>query len=310
MFIETISEEINSEMLLIKSIDDIVLKLKEILIYMKVSINLGSSANLIIQNFKNYFQHLLNKRRVLIKSIIETRKKAAIFIQSKLRGFKIQKLAKAILKLLQSNFCLESMIKNVSILTLRIYLSLGMTQNIDFQYCKIRKTYVLYIPRELITKHSIKVNFIADGKIFIDPNYRTDYDGSGSFYNIIEFKKFVEAEEDKKEYIEMVTKQLHYRLKDINKNNISSSDDDETDDMKNPSKGSLLTLQSKKTQSYFRTSSHMEIKLKDSIQKSFHRVNTISNLRMPKPILKSPSSQSSLNKLKKVSFTNIMTYDY
>jgi hypothetical protein len=295
---------------LMNSQNHMIHKLKSILLLLKISIDLENGIELIKHNFKLFISAVSTKRGLITKSIIEQRRKSAIFLQSHMRVFKIRKSVRNVLKRLETNFCLISMVRNVHKLALKIYLSNGKTQSYDFEFCNIRETYVLYFPKELTTKSSIKVNFIADGQVFIDPNHKTEYDGS-SFYNLIEFKKFIELEREKEEFVQFMVKQMKYES--MTKDRCaSSSDDDDTDDANVPTRSKVRNLttsfQGRNSISF---NSPVNIRWSATFSgRKDKRVNTVSNLHMPKPILKSPTSQASLNKLKKVSFTNILTYDY
>jgi hypothetical protein len=279
-------------------------KLKSILLSLKISVDVKTSIKTIKEKLKQFNTTIHQKKRQLISSLLAQRLKSATYLQSYMRAYKIRKPVQKILKRLEGNYCFVSLIKHVNNLLLKIYLTNGSTQILNFEYCNVRQSFVIYIPKDLITKTSIKVNFIADGKVFIDPNHRTEYEGP-NFYNIIEFKKFVEAEKEKQEYIQSMMRLLRYSKVNTKDNDISSSDDEDTDDANIPrQKGAF-----KGRNSISFNTVHIKYKPIYLIRKD-KRVNTVSNLHMLKPILKSPNSKGSLNKEKKVSFTNILTFNY
>jgi hypothetical protein len=297
--------------------DGAVESLKRYVFKLKIFFDTFSAIEFIKRELRVFSENLKIKKKIIINNIINSRLRSAVYLQTFLRSFKIHKQVQKILKKLQNNFCIVSMIKGVKKMILKIYLNKNKTQELDFEYCPIRETYVLYLPKDiLMSKNFIKVNFIADGKIFIDSHYKTDYEDS-SFYNIIELKKFLEIEKEKAEHMRTIL--LCLRFKQITPRG-SSSDDDDLDtsdargeDFKNNFKRPNYKKRMRNSISYETT--ELLKKLKSNTDMHLPKVNTCTDLKMIKPILKSPST-SGLNLKsnatpKKVSFTNILTsYDY
>jgi hypothetical protein len=285
---------------------------KEKLLILKILHSRRSAACRILSSLKEYKRVMESKRHELVKHILNKRIWAADFINNHFKGFNVRKKAKPVITRLKDNFCIISQIKYVKKIYLKVFpagkAGKASPQQFDFEYCHIRQQFVLYIPKDILQNRSIKVNFIADNKVFIDPYFRTDYDQDGHFYNIIEYEKFMKLESDKVEYIDnimasLVNRQYH---------RFRYSEDEEI--VNKMSTGSICLSSTKhcarnsisfsyNTAMAFRHPTHTSAVV-------LPRIKTFGNLISPKSILRGPASTNSLNKAKKVSFTNIVTYDY
>ena len=154
-----------------------------------------------IEKIQNFLMKIKSKRTLLIHILLDKRRENSITIQRYFRFFTMRKLIKKINHREETNFSIVSSIKYVKHIDLKVYLSDNQFKIFPFEFCKLRKLFVLYIPRNICNKRVFKVNFIADGKIIIDPIYKADYDVSklGMFYNILDFNKIEKFEKIQRE---------------------------------------------------------------------------------------------------------------
>lgn len=204
-------------------------------------------------------------------------------------------------------------------------------KNLKFSFCKIRDVFVLYIPRTVVRGKIFKVNFIADGKIVIDPTFRSDYDKSGRFYNIIDFRQIEENEYNYalensrivKYYGQLYKKSLEYQkemLEYFSKNHMareetnenSSSNDDFTEEAKTPNKNRRNSKRNftggpRRSMDFGGSSFTKKPAIKSGSGFPLFQLgkfnNTHSNLNYPKSILRSPGTSRNSLGSKRVSFS-------
>ena len=141
-------------------------------------------------------------------NILTARKEAAKIIHTKLKFLYYIKEVRRLIMKEEENFCIVSKIKNVKKLMMQVFVKDEKIKNFEFEYCKIRKAFVLYIQRKTAKGSVYKVQFIADKRVVIDPVYRTDYDKKGNFYNLIDFILIEKKEKNHKEEKERIMKYL------------------------------------------------------------------------------------------------------
>ena len=152
---------------------------------------------------KAYLRHLNKKKQLIqiIKNKIRYDLKNSLnkIITSYLNySFRIN--AKKIIEKEKSHFKILCMIKSAKIVQIKVYSHSDKDNKIlNFDFCSIQQCFVLYIKKSTVSLSTFKVNFIADGKIVIDPMYRAHYDEKGNFFNIIDFKKINELENERKQ---------------------------------------------------------------------------------------------------------------
>lgn len=139
---------------------------------------------------------LTNKEKqvIVFKKIIKERNYFALLLQDKLRTLKYQNEVRNLIKKKSEYFFILFRIKNVKCVSLDVFLRDNTVKRFDFEYCKILDSFILYIPKIQASGQVFRVHFICDGKIVIDPMYRTCEDERGNFYNLIDFVK-IEANE-------------------------------------------------------------------------------------------------------------------
>jgi hypothetical protein len=249
-----------------------ILEVKKSLVLLKIQL----TRKIAMEKIANKISEIwLRKKKLLVSRILEYRNKSANLIQSHWRKSKIQTSVKSIIEKEKHCFCLTSKIKNVYKLDLRVYSS-NPPKYFNFDYCEIKESFVLYLPKIIVKNTVLRANFIADDKIFIDPTYRTDYDSNGNFYNLIDFKIFEEFEKEKSYELNQLKVEISRK--------VSSIDDFECGKM-----GRNFSL------NYLRNT----IPFTNRIP-----MKTMRNLPSLKPCLKSSDSYSNLNgeKRKRVSF--------
>ena len=170
-----------------------ILEMKKTFMLLKIQL----SRKLAMEKIANKISEMWKRKKAtIIEQILNYREQCANLIQSHWRKNKIRTTVQQIIEKEKHCFCLTSKIKNVYKLDLRVY-SVSPPKHLNFNYCDIRELFVLYIPKKSVRNAVIRVNFIADDKIFIDPTYRTDYDSNGNFFNIIDFNMFEEYEKER-----------------------------------------------------------------------------------------------------------------
>ena len=249
----------------------------------------------------------------LIDRIIKEREKKAVLIQRCFRYYLKRNLIREINGKEEYNFTVACSIKHANKLELKVYLSEDEYKIFPFEYCKLRNMFVLYIPRMICKNCMFKVNFIADGKIVIDPMYKADYDvnKSGMFYNIIDFNILEKTENNLKEEKQRIVKYLceNYKKKRANLRNSSSESDLEENQDKNLNyfnklpNGNELELKKSRSTKFSRKSAtpHSAIQLSKKYPSKMHR-NTINFTSPLKSILRSPQSSRTNLATKRVSF--------
>jgi hypothetical protein len=198
-----------------------VLEVKKTMILMKIQIERKLASEKIANKISEIWRR---KKKLIINKILHNRNKCANLIQANWKKCKIRSLVKSIIEKNKTCFCVSSNIKNVAKLDLKIY-STNPPKHLNFNYCYIRKSFVLYIPKSVVRNTVLRVNFIADDKIFIDPGYRTDYDSNGNFYNLLDFRAFEEYEKERSYELDQIKFDICRRLtptnEDFSKNMIN-----------------------------------------------------------------------------------------
>jgi hypothetical protein len=310
-----------------KEVLDYSINKKQILInkILKCRIN---AIKCIIKHFRSFIKKLLVQKKFFLCKILQERIFYIQLIQTNIRIFLIKKKVKKILQKQKEYFSIISDLNNYSNLSLKVInKEKGVTLN--FKYCKLRKVFVLYISRNLAQGSVYRVNFIADGKIIIDPMFRTDYDENGNFYNIIDFN-LIEDEEDKRRaekyrvvnyYRSEIAKQKKIeedKMSDRHSYISSSSswEGKESEDENSQVVKSGINYAKMKKLYFKRNSLNYETKERKLFSRSILNLgikpnHTLTNLHSPlKPILKSPNfSRNSLG-VKRVSFNSQVEFSY
>ena len=145
-----------------------------------------------------FVNKLTEKKKVLQIIIYTSRIKAANQLIDKDDKLKFPLRIKKILKQKEKCYTITSSINDPN-LSLKVCLDNGKIKTYKFHFCLIQGANVLYLPRSDIIGRIIKVHFINEkGAIIVDPKYSTDYEDN-QFYNIINFKKIMKEEKNKKE---------------------------------------------------------------------------------------------------------------
>jgi hypothetical protein len=248
----------------------------------------------------------------LIQQIIKQRKEKAEKIQNAFRIYINPKKIKALLEREKDNFCIMSNIKYVKSLKLKIFLTGTVYKVVDFDYCKVRNNFIIYIPRNLVKNKKLKVNFISDDKVLIDSSFRTEYDSNGVFYNIIDFNKIEQEEEKQKKcyeetiYYNNLTflRQLEIMEKD-NKESIEAEISE-----KRFASGDELFLRPKAKRNSLSLGTKKNIFGSTPYLLINHKHKSQFNLFSPKSILKSPMGSKNNLLPKRVSFGGKIEYTF
>lgn len=127
----------------------------------------------------------------LKRKIIEVRARSAILIQSKFRGYFMRKIYKLIDYKETNNYTLHYPFK-AKYVKLKIYITdidSDQKQRIyDFEYCKIREIFVLYINPSDFKTGKYRVQLIVDNCVTCDGRFPHVEFSDGLYYNIIDFR--------------------------------------------------------------------------------------------------------------------------
>jgi hypothetical protein len=250
----------------------------------------------------------------IITKIMSSRLKAIGIIKRCMTFYKNTKYVKSLLEKSKRCYTIISTINNINNIDLKVYLDNNQVNLYKFDYCKIRNKFVLYISRSKIDRTSYKVNFIVDGKTIIDPAYPTDYE-NGNFYNVINFKKIDEKEQEEefekglciKYYTEYINKELRANqiLEDLFMQSNSTNFEEV---LKSTSSLDSITCQFKgKLRSSDRAKTTYSGRFsKSELNVHLKMVKTQMNLlRRPKSILKNAEKSTNTIHHKKVSFGSV-----
>jgi hypothetical protein len=157
----------------------------------------------------------INRKTILIKSILEKREQSASFIQNKFKTFIMKKDLIALAKKHRFYYSiypsfLSEKNKNKKI-KIKIYTDLSSPDNytiLPLRYCLLRNCHVFDIPKNKFpaNKKIMNFNFLTNSnKVIIDPKYKVVLFGN-DYVNQIDFKTFDRKETSKNNYIKLSLK--------------------------------------------------------------------------------------------------------
>ena len=157
----------------------------------------------------------INRKTILIKSILEKREQSASFIQNKFKTFIMKKDLIALAKKHRFYYSiypsfLSEKNKNKKI-KIKIYTDLSSPDNytiLPLRYCLLRNCHVFDIPKNKFpaNKKIMNFNFLTNSnKVIIDPEYKVVIFGN-DYVNQIDFKTFDRKETSKNNYIKLSLK--------------------------------------------------------------------------------------------------------
>lgn len=156
------------------------------------------------------------KKGLLVSSILEQRAAAITKIVSNFKMLMKRKEIQEFLSKKKKYYIIKSGIGSCHGLKLKVLLSNNKEKIFPFEYCKYLEKDVIYIPKKNISSKMYQVNFISNGKVIIDPNYRCEKIGE-QYINIINFEKFTKEEiEEEQNFKREIKYYMSYlRRKDI-----------------------------------------------------------------------------------------------
>jgi hypothetical protein len=284
----------------------------------------------ILKFFQNFSIIIKLKKKMIIQRILSERDRYCRVLQNYMRTYMIRSLVKKILEKQKEYFTIVCNIKNSKNVSLDVFMNDGTKTNLKFEYCKIRKIYVLYILRKIARGCCFRVNFLSDEKVVIDPMYRTDYDDQGNFFNIIDFEKIeddeLRREEDHRRIIRYYISQMNRQrelerlyLRRSSEQHISSSDDGSSDEKQSLEKTQNNKSENFKSRNTLKRNTVAHIKNGANLMsRSLHNFKnhqirhnlTLNNLISPtiKPILRSPNTSKNNLGHKRVSFNSTVQF--
>lgn len=161
----------------------------------------------------------LIKRSIFVNYLLKARERKAKVIQERFRTHFYVKEFNKILEMEKNNYTLYFLSE---ILNQKIQLIINVSNNdsktFDFNFCKARHVYVVYVDKEIIQPDTYLCSFVVDGINICDSRYPTVYSGK-SFYNKINFKIInkddSDESEDDEENLGLDTKSRFFNLKNI-----------------------------------------------------------------------------------------------
>ena len=157
----------------------------------------------------------INRKTIIIKSILEKREQSASFIQNKFKTFIMKKDLIALAKKHRFYYSiypsfLSEKNKNKKI-KIKLYTDLSSPDKytiLPLRYCPLRNCHVFDIPKNkfLAYKKIMNFNFLTNSnKVIIDPKYKVVLFGN-DYVNQIDFKIFDKKESSKNNYIKLSLK--------------------------------------------------------------------------------------------------------
>jgi hypothetical protein len=188
-------EDLSNSVLKTNEDEESELNMYESIIKEKIRLELRKSASKIQSIYRMNKILIKTKRQFLLINFKKILSSRVTKIQSYMRKYFIRRNYANIIRNLPKNFYLlkgdyfNSEIKEASSLKLIIYETLNdreiMTYH-DFFFSKSHNKFFLFIKRQFFERNDfILVNFVADGHIFNNYNYRTLYKIKDSFYNVL-----------------------------------------------------------------------------------------------------------------------------
>ena len=157
----------------------------------------------------------INRKTIIINSILEKREQSASFIQNKFKTFVMKKDLIALAKKHKFYYSiypsfLSEKNKNKKI-KIKLYTDLSSPDNytiLPLRYCLLRNCHVFDIPKKKFpaNKKIMNFNFLTNkNKVIIDPKYKIVLFGN-DYVNQIDFKTFDRKESSKNNYIKLSLK--------------------------------------------------------------------------------------------------------
>lgn len=205
-------------------------KIKEML--NKIVTERERAGSLINKHMRGYMVRVNFRRRLIIERIIEERTRRIVLMQKNVRKFIVKKHIEEIRNfeyVFFYNYEEGSSKERQSLRDIDENLNEGrenhnsyypnITQNVHnfkenkeikikiyrgkdggeykLKYSKVLSLYYLPLKKQGVMRRRIKVNFIVDGNMIIDPKYEVDNDRNGHFYNIVESWMFKKRKSEK-----------------------------------------------------------------------------------------------------------------
>ena len=175
-------------------------------------------ANKIIDLFLMYHWRNQYKKYLIIQKILCQRIKSANKIKKAFKNFLFRQKINRILYLKRNNLEIIYPINKKKDIQLKIYYNDGRSKIFKFEFCEIRKIYVLYLNEDILDNNYNNQNgylchFFIDNQCVIDKRYKIIKNKSGVIYNFIEFPQKDEIINNNK----IIIKKDNYKNKLISK---------------------------------------------------------------------------------------------
>lgn len=140
---------------------------------------------------------------ILKNKILQQRENNIITIQKNFRGFLIRKRTQNYISKTRTCYLIKSGIEEkIKNLQMIVFLDKDKKKIFDFYYDEFYHHFIFFMERAKIKNNIYKIQFICDGKVILDPQFKTKEDNNGLYINVIDFNeiKKIELKQRKKNH--------------------------------------------------------------------------------------------------------------
>ena len=132
---------------------------------------------------------------ILKQKVIEQRNESILTIQKNFRGYLIRKRTQEYISKTRTCYLIKSGIEeNIKNLQMIVFFDNNKNKIFDFYYDEFYGRFIFFMERSKIQNTLYKIQFICDGKVILDPQFKTKEDNNGLYINIIDFDSIKKME--------------------------------------------------------------------------------------------------------------------
>ena len=132
---------------------------------------------------------------ILKQKVIELRNQKVLTIQKNFRGYLIRKRTQEYISKTRTCYLIKSGIEeNIKNLQMIVFFDNNKNKIFDFYYDEFYGRFIFFMERAKIQNTLYKIQFICDGKVILDPQFKTKEDNNGLYINIIDFDSIKKME--------------------------------------------------------------------------------------------------------------------
>ena len=156
---------------------------------------------------------------ILKQKVIELRNQKVLTIQKNFRGYLIRKRTQEYISKTRTCYLIKSGIEeNIKNLQMIVFFDNNKNKIFDFYYDEFYGRFIFFMERSKIQNTLYKIQFICDGKVILDPQFKTKEDNNGLYINIIDFDSIKKMEARQRRKNNRIIKECMSFLK---RNNLS-----------------------------------------------------------------------------------------